>query len=242
MTAVERVDREAILRAVGLDARDVNAQALLLVCERYGLDPLLKHMVLIAKRPYITRDGYLAIAHASQQLDGIEVVEEGEDSQQWWARVAVYRKDMSHPFVYRGRYPKSGQQRTFGPEMAIKVAEVMALRRAFNVSGVGAADEQWDTTTEAHHGELPPAEPTPAQRLAADVKALAPAEKDALRAWCKRHGHPNVVARMSDAVQAQVRDLIDTGQLTAVDPESGEVIVEADIVDEERPFTEDDES
>lgn len=142
------INRDAVLRAVGLNVNDPNAQALLLVCERYGLDPLLKHMVLIQQRPYITRDGYLSVAHASKQLDGIETVEEGETQTHWWAKVAVYRKDMAHPFTYKGRYPKSGSNKSYGPEMALKCAEVAALRRAFNVTGAGAADERWDTEDE----------------------------------------------------------------------------------------------
>src|SRR6185369_3215175 len=111
----------------------------------YGLDPLLKHMVLIQGRPYVTRDGYLHLAHLSKQLDGIETLDEGETNTHWWAKVAVYRKDMTHPFAYRGRYPKNSSNKQYGPEMAIKCAEVAALRRAFNVTGAGAADERWDT-------------------------------------------------------------------------------------------------
>ena len=140
------VDQTAILRALKLDPRDPNTQALLLVCQRYDLDPLMKHMVLISGNPYITRDGYLHVAHRSGQFDGMEVVDAGENDHEWWAAVSVWRKDMGRPFTYRGRYPKSGQQKRYGPEMAIKVAEVMALRRAFSVTGVGAADEQWDTS------------------------------------------------------------------------------------------------
>jgi hypothetical protein len=138
------VDREAILRHLNLDPNNVNTQALLLICQRYDLDPLMKHMVLISGKPYVTRDGYLHIAHATGKLDGVEVVDEGETPTEWWAKVAVHRKDMTHPFTYRGRYPKDGQQKKYGPEMAIKCAEVMAMRRAFDVTGVAAADEQWD--------------------------------------------------------------------------------------------------
>jgi hypothetical protein len=143
-TAPRSVDREAILRHLNLNPRDVNTQALLLICERYQLDPLLKHVVLISGRPYITRDGYLTIAHRSGVFDGIEVVAEGENDTHWTATVAVYRKDMSRPFRYGGRYPRDGHQKLYGPEMAVKVAEVMAMRRAFCVTGVGAADERWD--------------------------------------------------------------------------------------------------
>lgn len=143
------VDHHAILKSLNLNPRDPNTQALLLVCERYGLDPLLKHMVLISGNPYITRDGYLAIAHRSGVFDGMEVLEQGADQTHYTAKVAVYRKDMGRPFTFIGRYPKGQRMaKDYGPEMAVKVAEVQALRRAFNVTGVPAADERWDE--EAH--------------------------------------------------------------------------------------------
>jgi hypothetical protein len=142
------VDREAILRHLNLNPAETSTQALLLICERYGLDPLLKHMVLIQGRPYVTRDGYLAVAHRSGVLDGIEVLEESDGDGHWSAKVAVHRKDMGRPFTYVGRYPHNGSNKGYGPEMAVKCAEVAALRRAFNVTGIGAADERWDEHVE----------------------------------------------------------------------------------------------
>ena len=140
---LDRIDYDAVLRTLKLDPNQPESQALLLVCERYGLDPLLKHLVLIQGRPYVTRDGYLAVAHRSGLFDGMEVLEQGETDSHFVAKVSVYRKDMSRPFTYVGRYAKSSgdMAKKFGPEMAVKVAEVQALRRAFNVTGVSAADE-----------------------------------------------------------------------------------------------------
>lgn len=54
-----QIDQGRILRALKLDPNDPNTQALLLVCQRYDLDPVLRHMVLISGNPYITRDGLL---------------------------------------------------------------------------------------------------------------------------------------------------------------------------------------
>lgn len=149
LARIDNVDQDAVLKTLNLNPHDPNTQALLLICQRYDLDPLMKHVVLIQGRPYITRDGYLSAAHASGQFDGIEVVEEGEDTTHWWAKASVWRKDMTRPFTYKGRYPKKGGNTAYGPEMAIKCAEVMALRRAFNVTGAGAADERWDDATDA---------------------------------------------------------------------------------------------
>tara|TARA_R110000824_G_scaffold155348_2_gene328068 strand:- start:2055 stop:2870 length:816 start_codon:yes stop_codon:yes gene_type:complete len=146
--AIPAARQDEVLRYLGLDPNDVATEALVQICNRYGLDPLLKHVVLIGdkgrKNTYITRDGLLFVAHQSRQLDGIAVLEEGSDSSEWWAVVEVYRKDMSHPFRYRGRYSKSSMNKKYGPEMAVKCAEVMALRRAFNVA-LPTIEEQWDT-------------------------------------------------------------------------------------------------
>lgn len=139
------IDREAVLKVLNLPPNDPKTHALLLVCERYNLDPLLKHMVLISGNAYVTRDGYLAIAHRSGQFDGMEVVEQGETPTHHTAKVAVYRKDMGRPFTFVGRFPKAKpMSKEYGPEMAVKVAEVQALRRAFNVTGISAAEEMWD--------------------------------------------------------------------------------------------------
>jgi hypothetical protein len=86
----------------------------------------------------------LHVAHTSRQFDGIEVVESPTlDATHWHAKVSVYRKDMGRPFTYPGRYPKDGDNKRYAPEMAIKVAEVMALRRAFDVAAP-TIEEQWD--------------------------------------------------------------------------------------------------
>lgn len=139
------VDDRAILSYLGLSANDARSHAVIAVCRRYSLDPLLKHVVLIPKGGvFITRDGYLHVAHESGRLDGIVVVDEptlSDDGTEWKARVAVYRKDMTHPFQYPGRYPVRGGNTAYAQEMALKNAEAHALRRAFDVSGLPAEDE-----------------------------------------------------------------------------------------------------
>lgn len=144
LTAHVPIDHDAILKAFGINARDPKAQAMILACEKYGLDPLLKHALLISGNLYVTRDGLLHVAHRSGRLNGIVVEDEGDTAQEWWAKVTVYVKGQDHGYTYRGRYPKNGQQKKYGPEMAVKVAEVMALRRAFGVTGIATVEEQWD--------------------------------------------------------------------------------------------------
>jgi hypothetical protein len=144
--------RRALLRAIGLDKVPPEQREIAIaIANKYELDLLLKHLVLVEGRPYITRDGLLWIAHRSGVLDGIEVTEPtivtlpgvGEF---WRATCTVWRKDMSRPFIYAGRYPTKGGNTRFAPEMAVKVAESMALRRAFNVSAP-TVDERWDLPT-----------------------------------------------------------------------------------------------
>jgi hypothetical protein len=137
-------DQQSIANYLGLDPRNPATHAVVAVCQRYDLDPVLKHVIVIPKGGvYITRDGLLHVAHRSGQLDGIVVEQEptlvdGE----WIARVSVYRKDMRHPFTFPGRYSATGSNRQYAQEMAMKAAEAHALRRAFDINGIPALDEQ----------------------------------------------------------------------------------------------------
>lgn len=86
---------------------------------------------------YISRDGMIAIAHRSGQLDGIVVDEERRSSRDdgWTCYVSVWRKDCRHPFRYGAQCKDSEPQAEAGngPEMALARAERRALRRAFDI-------------------------------------------------------------------------------------------------------------
>ena len=143
--------RDALLRAIGFDKLSEAQRELALgIASRYELDPMLKHLVIIDGRPYITRDGLLHVAHKSGDFDGIETTdpvldpEPGSDGKRYWrTRCSVWRKSFSRPFVYPGRYPMAGGNAKYAEEMAIKVGEVMTLRRAFDVSAP-TVEERWD--------------------------------------------------------------------------------------------------
>lgn len=157
----DRLRKQAILRAVGLDVVPPEQRELALaIANRYDLDLMLKHLVLIDGRPYITRDALLWVAHRSGHFDGIHSTEPSIKEfpglgQCWYSEVTVWRDDMTHPFTYGGRYPTGGQNRKYGPEMAIKVAECMALRRAFNVSAATVEERQWEQDENAVMAEQP---------------------------------------------------------------------------------------
>ena len=146
IAATVTVDAGKVLAYLGLNPGDPKSQAVVSIAQRYGLDPVLKHVIVLPKGgAYITRDGLLHVAHRSGQLDGIVVEQEptlSEDGREWVCRVSVYRKDMGHPFTFPGRYPAAGGNRDYPQEMALKAAEAHALRRAFDVTGLPALDEQ----------------------------------------------------------------------------------------------------
>lgn len=135
-----------ILQYLGLNPGDPRSSAVVAVARAYDLDPVLRHVIVIpGGGVYITRDGLLHVAHKSGQLDGIVVEQEptlSEDGREWVARVTVYRKDMRHGFTYPGRYPVNGKNAKYAQEMALKAAEVHALRRAFSITGLPILEEQ----------------------------------------------------------------------------------------------------
>lgn len=159
----------ALLKAIGLDRVAPEQRELALaIADRYDLDLMLKHLVLIEGKPYITRDGLLHIAHRSGVFDGIEVTVPEKVDRYWRATCSVWRKDKSRPFTYPGRFPAGAKN---DEEMAIKVAESMSLRRAFDVSAP-TVDERWASD----EAELPaPEPPAPKPSLAELARAKAEA-------------------------------------------------------------------
>jgi hypothetical protein len=199
----------ALLRAIGLDKASPDQRELALnIAQRYELDLLMKHLVLIDGRPYITRDGLLHVAHRSSQLDGITTSEPVIVDEFWRATASVYRKDMSHPFTYTGRYPTKGGNAKFAPEMAVKVAEVMALRRAFDVAAP-TAEERWDADVPTE--PAPPA-PTLAERAAAKAAIVVePTPQEAA-------SEPPVAEEEADGGAANGEPLSDSPPAPAVRP------------------------
>ena len=131
----------------------------LLICQRYDLDPLLKHVVLIKGNIYVTRDGLLHVAHQSGQLNGMHVTL-GKDDFGMFAECTIYRRDMEHPFtyrVYRDEYDsKTGAWRTHPRAMLIKTAEVFTLRRAFDVALTPIEEmDTVDTVIDRHQPDPP---------------------------------------------------------------------------------------
>jgi len=183
--------QQALLSAVGFDKLSPAQRELALAIARaYGLDPMLRHLVIVEGKPYITRDGLLHVAHKSGVFDGIEVdqPELDADGKYWRTWATVYRKDMSRAFRYPGRYPATGGNARYNEEMCIKGAEVMTLRRAFDVAAP-VIEERWDLEEPEAQPESVPlqdriaakaalleerTDDTPAQESAAQTSETAP--------------------------------------------------------------------
>jgi hypothetical protein len=160
------------LRYLGLDPDDIASRALVLVADRYRLDPLLGEIRLIAAKSgaaqvYVTRDGLVALAHRSGQLDGIVVDEMRRNTTNdgWTSYVSVYRKDCEHPFRYGAQCKDTEPQAKagYGLEQALARAERRALKRAFAITadvtltrGVGRIDVDVDVDGDARELEVGP--------------------------------------------------------------------------------------
>lgn len=144
------------------------------VAKELGLNPITREIFFISRRqkvgdkwvnkiePMVSRDGYVAIAHRSGQLGGMETIAtirevprlvKGEwlYVQDLMAECKVWRKDSSKPFSVQVAYSEYCQRTSDGtptkfwvekPEtMLKKVAESQALRKAFNIHGVYCPEE-----------------------------------------------------------------------------------------------------
>lgn len=146
----------------------------LAVARELGLNPITKEIYFVPRRqkvnnqwvdkiePMVGRDGFLAIAHKSTQMAGMEstatihevpqlVGRKWEYRQDLIAECKVWRKDSDKPYSVQVSYTEYCQKNSDGqptkfwaekPEtMLKKVAESQALRKAFNIHGVYCPEE-----------------------------------------------------------------------------------------------------
>lgn len=144
------------------------------VARELGLNPITREIYFVPRRQKIGdrmvnkteamvgRDGFLAIAHKSGQIAGMETsccikdvpqLENGKwiVKPELVAECTVWRKDSSKPFTAQVSYNEYCQKTAEGkptkfwaekPEtMLKKVAESQALRKAFNIHGVYCPEE-----------------------------------------------------------------------------------------------------
>jgi hypothetical protein len=126
-----------ILRYAGVPAGQITApigRLIVLLAQRYGLDPALKHLEVIPAKSglavYVSADGWRFIADRSGELDGITFVDVSQGEHGWRATVHVWRKGCSHPF--EGRAGCGFDEKQVDPEaVAVTRATRRALRNGF---------------------------------------------------------------------------------------------------------------
>jgi phage recombination protein Bet len=161
-------EKEILRKTAAKKASDDEFKVFLHVAETYGLDPFNKELFFLKdnkdrKNIFTSRDGYLSIANRNEAFDGLvsDVVRTNDEFKRTTTGIEhkygsergsilgayclIYRKDRKYPVYvfapfeeYNGynsvwnRYPSA---------MILKVAESMALKRAFSVSGLVSQEE-----------------------------------------------------------------------------------------------------
>ena len=164
-----RTQIDTIRNTVAVGANDNELSMFLNIAAKYELDPFLREIWFanMGNRNTIMtgRDGYLKIANRDPNFDGMKsdvihandrFLKDGDDIKHAYnmqnrgaivgAYAIVYRKDRTHPtFCYApfSEYNKGGRGvwGQYPSAMIIKVAETMALKRAFSISGLVTEEE-----------------------------------------------------------------------------------------------------
>jgi hypothetical protein len=147
-----QVDYTKALAYLGLNPASPQAHALVLVCKRYQLDPLLQHVELYDGKPYIKYSGYLHIANSNPHYEGAECVREWEDGTYNYATVRVHRDDRKFHAERTGKSRKikkrkdgSRYEDDEADAKAFAQAHRRALRLAFNVDHPEPAEDHGET-------------------------------------------------------------------------------------------------
>ena len=156
-----------IRNTVAKDASESEFKMFITLATRYGLDPFNKEIFFWKGkgRPVVmtSRDGYLKIADRHPEYDGLvsDVVRENDQFKRKsegidheyssnrgeiiGAYALIYRKDRSYPIYIFAPFDEynagSKVWKQYPSAMILKVAESMALKRAFTVSGLVSREE-----------------------------------------------------------------------------------------------------
>lgn len=126
---------------------------MMILARKYNLDPFKREIWCLPTQSaiFIGRDGFLALAHRSGNLDGMDTdFGYDEKGKLESATTTVWTKTMSHPIKFTAYLDefgrgKSGNWLTMPRVMLQKCAEASALRRAFSVTGLYLEEEMDET-------------------------------------------------------------------------------------------------
>ncbi len=163
---------ETIKKTVAVGASNEELDMFLSLAGTYDLNPFLKEIWCIKMGPRVvittSRDGYLRIANRDSHFrglvsdavyssdkftktkDGVEHSYSGNRGQIIGAYALVYRDDRDYPAYFfapfKDYYKRGGTWDQYPHAMIIKVAEAMALKRAFAISGLTTQEEMGTET------------------------------------------------------------------------------------------------
>lgn len=144
-------EKKTIRETVAKNLDEGQANVFFYTSQALGLNPLLNEICAVTyggqMSIQVMRDGFLTIAHRTGKFAGLEsgvnMSEDGKTIIYGWAK--VYHKDFQVPVYQEADFEEYNTGRnlwiTKPKTMIKKVAESMALRKAFNVSGVYSPEE-----------------------------------------------------------------------------------------------------
>lgn len=145
------IELTAIRRLAARNATEADFERLLEVADKHQLNPLAGEIRLLkskldapekSAKLFVSHQGYIALAHATGLLDGLESgpVYSGE-GELIGAKASCWRNDMRHAFTvqlalaeYRKVFPGS-LWAVIPATLLCEVAECLAITRAFNLTG-----------------------------------------------------------------------------------------------------------
>ena len=210
-------EKQSIIDTVAKNLDTAQMGVFFYTCQALGLNPLLNEVCAVTYKDktgkytmsiQVMRDGFLTIAHRSGKFAGLESgvyeADEKRKTMVGWAK--VYHKDFNQP-VYQeadfNEYTTGKLLWASKPKTMIKkVAESMALRKAFNVSGVYAAEEM-DNEIEVA-GELA----TPTLEIAGGDKPATEIQIKSINALAKAKGIDTLGTQFDGMTKQQAADTI----------------------------------
>lgn len=185
-------EKNVIKDTIGKDLTQEQFKIFVYTSQALGLNPLLNEIACVTYKDkdtgnrtmsiQVMRDGFLTIAHRSGKFAGLEsgvtMSEDGKTIINGWAK--IYHKDFTVPVYQEADFSEYNTNRNLWlskPKTMIKkVAESMALRKAFNINGVYAPEEmekelvpEPPKVLEVKNGDSPASE-----EQIATIKALSP--------------------------------------------------------------------
>ena len=148
-------EKSVIKQTVAKDLDIAQTSIFFYQCQALGLNPLLSEICAVVYKGrdgnkmsiQVMRDGFLKIAHRSGKFAGMESGVKTDDKGNLIGWAKVYHKDFQVPLYQEAdsiEYSNPIRNTLWQSKpktMIKKVAESMALRKAFNVSGVYASEE-----------------------------------------------------------------------------------------------------